>query len=42
MALVLDGVPVRQRGETWLHDIRLELSSGMTTLSARWGRGRRR
>jgi glycerol transport system ATP-binding protein len=32
MALVLDGVRVRQRGETWLHDIHLELSSGMTTL----------
>ncbi|WP_433512007.1 ABC transporter ATP-binding protein [Nonomuraea sp. CA-143628] len=32
MALVLDGVRVRQRGETWLHDIHLELSHGMTTL----------
>jgi glycerol transport system ATP-binding protein len=32
MALVLDGVRVRQRGEIWLYDIDLELSSGMTTL----------
>ncbi|GAA3609560.1 ABC transporter ATP-binding protein [Nonomuraea rosea] len=32
MTLILDGVSVRQRGETWLDDIRLELSNGMTTL----------
>ncbi|SEG61214.1 glycerol transport system ATP-binding protein [Nonomuraea solani] len=32
MTLKFDGVSVRQRGETWLDDIRLELSNGMTTL----------
>ncbi|MFG1702752.1 ABC transporter ATP-binding protein [Nonomuraea sp. M3C6] len=32
MTLILDGVFVRQRGETWLDDIRLELPDGMTTL----------
>ncbi|SDJ55534.1 ABC transporter ATP-binding protein [Nonomuraea jiangxiensis] len=32
MTLILDGVSVRQRGETWLDDIRLELPNGMTTL----------
>ncbi|MGN9838383.1 ABC transporter ATP-binding protein [Nonomuraea sp. H19] len=32
VTLILDGVFVRQRGETWLDDIRLELSNGMTTL----------
>ncbi|WP_171074950.1 ABC transporter ATP-binding protein [Nonomuraea basaltis] len=32
MTLILDGVFVRQRGETWLDDIRLELPNGMTTL----------
>lgn len=32
MTLILDGVFVRQRGETWLDDVRLELSNGMTTL----------
>ncbi|WP_219825357.1 ABC transporter ATP-binding protein [Nonomuraea typhae] len=32
MALILDGVRVRQRGEVWLDDIDLELSSGLTTL----------
>ncbi|RVX47722.1 carbohydrate ABC transporter ATP-binding protein (CUT1 family) [Nonomuraea polychroma] len=32
MTLILDGVSVRQRGETWLDDIHLELSNGMTTL----------
>lgn len=32
MPLILDGVCVRQQGETWLDDINLELSSGMTTL----------
>lgn len=30
--LILDGVQVRQQGETWLDDINLELPSGMTTL----------
>ncbi|MGI5283562.1 ABC transporter ATP-binding protein [Nonomuraea polychroma] len=32
MTLILDGVSVRQRGETWLDDIHLELPNGMTTL----------
>ncbi|MGW0192774.1 ABC transporter ATP-binding protein [Nonomuraea sp. NPDC003201] len=32
VTLILDGVFVRQRGETWLDDVRLELSNGMTTL----------
>ncbi|NRQ38471.1 ABC transporter ATP-binding protein [Nonomuraea sp. NN258] len=32
VTLILDGVRVRQRGETWLDDIRLALPSGMTTL----------
>jgi glycerol transport system ATP-binding protein len=32
VTLILDGVRVRQRGETWLDDIRLELSNGLTTL----------
>ncbi|GIH94937.1 ABC transporter ATP-binding protein [Planobispora siamensis] len=32
MTLILDGVRVRQRGETWLEDIDLELPNGMTTL----------
>lgn len=32
MALVLDGVRVRQRGELWLDDINLRLSPGLTTL----------
>ncbi|MEV0389554.1 ABC transporter ATP-binding protein [Nonomuraea sp. NPDC050643] len=32
MTVILDGVSVRQRGEIWLDDIRLELSNGMTTL----------
>ncbi|NUR84711.1 MAG: ABC transporter ATP-binding protein, partial [Nonomuraea sp.] len=32
MTLILDGVRVRQRGETWLDDIHLELSNGLTTL----------
>ncbi|MFG1946566.1 ABC transporter ATP-binding protein [Nonomuraea sp. NPDC048826] len=32
MALVIDGVRVRRRGEVWLDDIRLESSGGMTTL----------
>ncbi|MFI9555591.1 ABC transporter ATP-binding protein [Nonomuraea endophytica] len=32
MALRLYGVRVRQRGEVWLDDINLELTSGMTTL----------
>ncbi|TMR91804.1 ABC transporter ATP-binding protein [Nonomuraea basaltis] len=32
VTLILDGVFVRQRGETWLDDIRLELPNGMTTL----------
>ncbi len=32
MALILDGVYVRQRGEAWLTDVSLELSSGMTIL----------
>ncbi|WP_336208836.1 ABC transporter ATP-binding protein [Nonomuraea sp. LPB2021202275-12-8] len=32
MTLIIDGVSVRQRGEIWLDDIRLELPSGMTTL----------
>ncbi|GGS96749.1 ABC transporter ATP-binding protein [Nonomuraea spiralis] len=30
--LILDGVRVRQHGETWLDDIHLELSNGLTTL----------
>ncbi|MBG0830249.1 ABC transporter ATP-binding protein [Planomonospora sp. ID67723] len=32
VALILDGVHVRQRGESWLDDINLELPDGMTTL----------
>jgi glycerol transport system ATP-binding protein len=32
VALTIDGVSVRQHGETWLDDIRLELPSGMTVL----------
>lgn len=32
MTLVLDNVRVRQRGESWLEDVDLELSSGLTTL----------
>ncbi|MEV0596771.1 ABC transporter ATP-binding protein [Nonomuraea cavernae] len=32
MALILDGVRLRRRGEIWLDDISLELSSGMTML----------
>jgi glycerol transport system ATP-binding protein len=32
VTLIIDGVSVRQRGEIWLDDIRLELPSGMTTL----------
>ncbi|WP_433438495.1 ABC transporter ATP-binding protein [Nonomuraea sp. CA-141351] len=32
VTLILDGVFVRRRGETWLDDVRLELSNGMTTL----------
>ncbi|MEO3798400.1 ABC transporter ATP-binding protein [Nonomuraea sp. B1E8] len=32
MTLILDGVFVRRRGETWLDDIHLELPNGMTTL----------
>ncbi|MFI7110866.1 ABC transporter ATP-binding protein [Nonomuraea sp. NPDC050227] len=32
MTLILDGVRVRQRGETWLDDIHLELPHGLTTL----------
>ncbi|MGW0804844.1 ABC transporter ATP-binding protein [Nonomuraea sp. NPDC002799] len=32
MTLILDGVFVRRRGETWLDDIRLELPNGLTTL----------
>ncbi|MFC5834069.1 ABC transporter ATP-binding protein [Nonomuraea insulae] len=30
--MILDGVSVRQRGETWLDHISLELAQGMTTL----------
>ncbi|MFI9589005.1 ABC transporter ATP-binding protein [Nonomuraea sp. NPDC052265] len=32
MTLLLDGVRVRQRGETWLDDIHLDLPNGLTTL----------
>ncbi|MER6944166.1 ABC transporter ATP-binding protein [Nonomuraea sp. NPDC000554] len=32
VTLILDGICVRWRGEIWLDDISLELSSGMTTL----------
>ncbi|HEX4816635.1 MAG TPA: ABC transporter ATP-binding protein, partial [Nonomuraea sp.] len=32
MALILDGVSVRQHGETWLDDINLELANGLTTV----------
>ncbi|GAA3469649.1 ABC transporter ATP-binding protein [Nonomuraea roseola] len=40
MALVLDGVCVRQRDEIWLDDINLELSSGMTVLIGPLGAGK--
>ncbi|WP_043616580.1 ABC transporter ATP-binding protein [Nonomuraea candida] len=32
MTVILDGISVRQRGETWLDDINLELPDGMTTV----------
>ncbi|TDD08820.1 ABC transporter ATP-binding protein [Nonomuraea deserti] len=32
VTLILDGVFVRRRGETWLDDIHLELPNGLTTL----------
>ncbi|MFB4266045.1 ABC transporter ATP-binding protein [Nonomuraea sp. GTA35] len=32
MTVILDGISVRQRAETWLDDINLELSDGLTTL----------
>jgi glycerol transport system ATP-binding protein len=40
VTLIIDGVSVRQRGETWLDDIRLELPSGMTTLLGPMGAGK--
>ncbi|MEU8402651.1 ABC transporter ATP-binding protein [Nonomuraea sp. NPDC048892] len=32
MTVILDGISVRQRGETWLDDVNLELAPGMTTV----------
>lgn len=40
MALVIDGVCVRQRGEVWLDEVRLDVPGGMTTLLGPMGAGK--